>query len=529
MLKKEIFEYRFSNLLLALGIVACTAISIVSSLLMGNFIDFLSVKNEFDKEILIYLCLILVISVLSMGSNVYLAQFLPLKLQLNKSIEYSRDVMDGVLKVSQKNYLKREKGYYINLVTSSAFTCGDIYGQINVELVGNACCVLLLIIIAAYINLYFALIYLMYIPLFAVVVKTPSLKIANLQKVGLPTQDAFLSGTKKIVEDKRAINIARAGEYYSKLYKNRSEKYLKFITKFKWYTILSTNIPKIMSGILIVIIMGITAKLYFKQEVTLGTFFVIFQLSQLLQEPLNRCFEIIIYRSINEAHIERVREFKEEQKQSDGFRVKYQKMKNLALLNDGKIYSSPEKEKMLFSIAKMVFPKKKLILLKGGNGTGKSTLLNLLTGFSDIEVYEGELKLENSLSKASYLSYPILFAEGDLKENMFGTGIDSEVFEMLGITFGNKKINEAGVNLSYGEQQKLGLLRVLSQESDVIVLDEPFSNLDKETVQHLTSYLVQLKEKKSVIAVMHSNELDEFADVIFEIRDKKCRLNLLDC
>ncbi len=229
MLKKRFFEYRFSNLLLAMGIVVCTAISIISSLLMGNFIDFLSLKKEFDKEILIYLCLILVISVLSMVSNICLAQFLPLKLQLNKSIEYSRDVMDGVLKISQKNYLKREKGHYINLVTSSAFTCGDIYGQINVELVGNVCCVFLLIIMAAYINPYFALIYLMYIPLFAVVVKSPSLNIAKLQKVGLPTQDAFFSGTKKIVEDKRVINIARAEEYYSKLYRNRSEEYLKFV------------------------------------------------------------------------------------------------------------------------------------------------------------------------------------------------------------------------------------------------------------------------------------------------------------
>ncbi len=195
--RKGIFELRFRNILMAFGIVLCTALSIAASLLLGKFIDFLADRPAFDRDTAIYLAVILIALVLSIIAGIVLAQFLPLKVQLAKSMEYTRGVMNGLLKTSQKNYQSKEKGYYINLVTSSAFTCGDIYGQMNIELVGNLLCVLLMICIAAYINPYFALVYLIYIPLFAVLTQKPNKKIAAFQKDGLPTQDAFLSGTKK--------------------------------------------------------------------------------------------------------------------------------------------------------------------------------------------------------------------------------------------------------------------------------------------------------------------------------------------
>lgn len=515
--KKRVFEISFSNTILAFGIVICTALSIVSSILVGKFIDFIENKPNFDQDTFLYLFSILGAMILTTVASIYLAQYFPLRLQLKKSIDYSQKVMNGLLKISQKNYQSKEKGYYINLVTSSAFTCGDIYGQINVELVGNAMCVLLLIIIATYISPYLGGIYLLYIPIFALLTQKPNKKIAAFQKVGLPTQDSFLSGTKKIVEDKRSINIARAESYYSNSYKKRSEKYLSFVTKFKWYSILATNIPTMLSAMLTVATMGIAAKLYFDEIVTLGTIFVIFQLSQLLQSPLNRCFEILIYRSINDVHIERIQDFDDLQQEKSGFEKVYSNQEKLALVRNGKLFSTAEKRKMLFSVEDLAIPKNSLVLIKGKNGTGKSTLTNYLTGFVDIDVFDGTVKLDNSLSNAAYLSYPILFAEGNIEENMFGVEIDQEVYEMLGASFEGKNINESGNNLSLGEQQKLGLLRVLSSKAAVVVLDEPFTNLDKDTIYSLTAYIAKIKGKKSIIVITHSPELDPFADMILRI------------
>lgn len=517
----RIFELRFSNLLLASGIVVCTALSIVSSILLGNFFDFLAARLTFDRDTFLYIVIILCALLLSIISNAVLAQFLPLRLELKKSVTYSQEVMSDLLKISQKSYQSKEKGYYINLVTSSAFTCGDIYGQLNVELVGSIMCVFLMLAVAACINPYFGLIYLVYIPIFALLTQKPNKKIAEFQKAGLPTQDAFLSGTKKIVEDKRTINVARAEEYFEKIYKERSQKYLSFVTKFKWYSILSTNMPTVLSVILTAVTLGISAKLYLDKRVTIGTILVIFQLSQLLQEPLKRCFEILTYRSINEAHVERISKFRELKNESTGFERVYQEQDSLANIHAGKLFSTSAKERMLFSTEELVLPKNKLIVIKGGNGTGKSTFVNLLTGFADIDIFDSRIELDETLSRTAYLSHPLLFTNGDLNENMFGKEINPIVLDMLGITFQDKKINESGNNLSFGEQQKVGLLRVLSSNSKVLVLDEPFTNLDQVSIERLTTYIAELKKEKTVIVIMHSHELDEFADIMLNISNEK--------
>ncbi len=147
--------------------------------------------------------------------------------------------------------------------------------------------------------------------------------------------------------------------------------------------------------------------------------------------------------------------------------------------------------------------------------------MNLMTGFTDIGILEGRMELDETLQNAAYLSHPILFADGSLEENMFGNKISPELLEMLDITFQDKNINESGSNLSYGEQQKLALLRVLSSDCGVIVLDEPFTNLDHETIGRLSDYIASLKNKKSIIAIMHSPELDQAADVILKIDNEQ--------
>ncbi len=101
--------------------------------------------------------------------------------------------------------------------------------------------------------------------------------------------------------------------------------------------------------------------------------------------------------------------------------------------------------------------------------------------------------------------------------------MDEEVFKMLNITFENKEINENVRNLSFGEQQKVNLLRVLSSDKKVVILDEPFTNLDKETIHNLVDYINKYKSEKAFIIVCHSTELDTIANAIYEIED--CHLN----
>ena len=92
-----------------------------------------------------------------------------------------------------------------------------------------------------------------------------------------------------------------------------------------------------------------------------------------------------------------------------------------------------------------------------------------------------------------------------------------ELLDVLGIDYLDKEITFNPINLSLGEQQKIFLARVFLQGRDLILLDEPLTNLDMETKVRLRGYIESLKDTKTFLIITHDNELKEIADTRLEI------------
>ena len=142
--------------------------------------------------------------------------------------------------------------------------------------------------------------------------------------------------------------------------------------------------------------------------------------------------------------------------------------------------------------------------IKGPNGSGKSTLLRIILGITNPT--KGSISINSPKDKCylghknalkNYLSLDdnILLMEF---ENHPGLKKYIEILDL-------KRYLDVNVaNLSYGQQKKLGLLRLFLNSSDLIILDEPFVGLDKETQIILTDFLTdQLKENKTLIYTSH--------------------------
>lgn len=516
----KLFQPNFKTLSLVFGICLTMILSIATNVLFSKFIDSIQQSRFNVKENIYYIVGLFLLTVISLIFTLFFVNYFPLKMQLKKSIETSQRVMKEVLNIPQKDYQDKDSGYYINLVTSSSFTFADVFAQINTQLIGNILCVLILLVISAFINIYFTVLFIIYIPIYYVITQAPTKKISKFQESGLPTQDAFLSSTKQIVTDKRSINISKAEDYYNKAYCEKSNKYLKFVTKYKLFEIISEQMPSILSGILQISTLGLSTYLFYKNQISLGTIILMFQFSNLLQDPVNRCFQILIYKAVNKPHLARIQEFIGQYKNS-GFEKYYKDQNELLVINDGKFYTTDKKDQLLFEVDHMEIKKNSLVIVKGENGSGKSMFVNFITGYSDPGSFTGDISIDTSVKDVAYLSYPILLVNGDLEENLFKKPIKKELIDVLNIDFENKIIDDKSRNLSFGQQQKLNLLRVLSKDSNVIILDEPFTNLDKESIEDLTEYIISLKDNNTVIAITHSEELDEKADYILNIQDKK--------
>lgn len=79
-------------------------------------------------------------------------------------------------------------------------------------------------------------------------------------------------------------------------------------------------------------------------------------------------------------------------------------------------------------------------------------------------------------------------------------------------------ISEYGGNLSSGQAQRIGIARAIYRESiQVILLDEPTSNLDAESVNVLKRELKNLSMDKTCIVVSHDNTLKDIFDITLNL------------
>ena len=131
--------------------------------------------------------------------------------------------------------------------------------------------------------------------------------------------------------------------------------------------------------------------------------------------------------------------------------------------------------------------------IKGGNGSGKSTLLRIILGITSpskglIQAYDQDLKISYLGHNNAIKNYLTPIENLDLLFSGDELNLALEWLNKFGLSHVQ---DELTASLSFGQQKKLALIRVLAQPSDLLVLDEPFVGLDQATADELNSFLAQ--------------------------------------
>lgn len=168
-----------------------------------------------------------------------------------------------------------------------------------------------------------------------------------------------------------------------------------------------------------------------------------------------------------------------------------------------------------------------MIGLVGHTGSGKSSLINLLLRFYDINndlsgsIYVDDMDI-TTLDKRTYrehigivLQEPVLF-KGTIASNIkFGKDVtDEEVEKVLKMIGGqkiidkfplgiNQKITRSGLNMSAGEKQLISLARVLIHNPSILIMDEATSHIDLETEEMVKNALKVVSKDRTVIVIAH--------------------------
>jgi NitT/TauT family transport system ATP-binding protein len=174
---------------------------------------------------------------------------------------------------------------------------------------------------------------------------------------------------------------------------------------------------------------------------------------------------------------------------------------------------------VLDGISLTVSPSEQVALL-GRSGCGKSTLLQIAAGL--IRPTRGAVRIDGArVEKPSprwnlMFQRPLLFPWLTVAENVGlglrfagSTGIATRVADLLRLVrldgYGTRRVTE----LSGGEQQRVALARSLATDPDVLLLDEPFSALDRDTRTALRAEVRRIAGELGLTLVLVTHDVDD--------------------
>ena len=224
--------------------------------------------------------------------------------------------------------------------------------------------------------------------------------------------------------------------------------------------------------------------------------------------------------------IERL-EVKEKVKEIEPIKINIQKgmeivSKNLVEVNNLDLKAG---DKLLLEDVSFKIKRNKKIALLGANGSGKTTLLKKIIDASKTENLRGKnIKINNKV-KIGYFSQnqDTLNEEKSILENVKYNSSYNETFIRINLNlfgFREDDVYKKVEDLSGGERVKVALCKVILEDNNLLILDEPTNYLDIISMKSLEDALKNTE--KTMIVVSHDKHfIEDICDYFLEIKDKK--------
>ncbi len=278
------------------------------------------------------------------------------------------------------------------------------------------------------------------------------------------------------------------------------------------------------------------------QNISLGTLFLFISMSGLLFRPLRQIADRFNTLQMGMVSTERIFKILEDESEiRDNGEIDYSSFNGLIEFKNVK-FSYVQNQIVIDDISFKLNPGETLAIV-GPTGSGKSTIINLITKFYEIDsgsiLIDGEniddFKLDNIRSKIGVILQDVFMFADTIFNNisLYNKNIsikdversakELEIHDFIQSLPGGYDFNvsERGGTLSSGQKQLIAFLRVLVNNPDILILDEATSSIDSYSEDLIKKATKKITKDKTSIIIAHRLSTVESADKIIYMENGK--------
>ena len=495
---------------------------------------------EQKKNLILVIPILIVLAFAVKAASLYIAKVIMIGVAADVTKDIQFDVFSSILNADTKLIENKHSGYFISNISNDVGMITNLVSTGILNFFKDSLTLIGLLSVMFYQNWKLSLFAIIMIPIASVAAKSLGKRIGKVTNEQMKKAGRLNSYLMEILKNHKLAKIFQRENYEHERANKMIEDLKETSQKISVVFIRPSPIMELLTGIMIALLIYISADLISKGELEVSNFFSFLAAMMLAYQPVRSLatLNIAIQQGLEGAksvlpvidHVPEVLDKKNPKELVvDKGEINFEKV-NFNYIKDG--------SRILNSV-NLNIPGQKMTALVGHSGAGKSTVLNLIPRFYDAD--SGDIKIDKqsiydssiySLRKnISLVSQDTTLFDDTIFNNIAYANLNasmtdvkdaakysfaSEFIEKLPDKY-DTLIGENGVRLSGGEKQRLSIARAILKKSPIILLDEATSSLDAETENKIQKAISFLTKGRTTIVIAHRLSTILNSDVIYVI------------
>ena len=549
-LKRLYFEYtrkHLKQLLLSLffALIVAGSTSAIAYLL-DPAIEKIFIEK--DQTLMVIIPLFITIAFATKGLSLYMAKVLMIGVAEEVRKDMQCNMLDNLISADTAFIEGKHTGKFISILSNDVNHITNLVSVGILNLFKDSLTLVGLIMVMFFQNWKLSLIAIIMIPLASFAAKTLGKRIGKVATEQMLKAGILNTYLIELFKNHKLIKIFQQEKYENE----RAEKFINDVKekskKIATIFVRSSPIMETLTGIMIAILIFYSGKLVLKNEIDVSTFFSFLAAMMLAYQPVRSLATLNI--AINQglsAAIRILPVIDEKSKLAESehdLEIKVNKgdieFKNVSFKYDNE---NKEITKPTLNSVNLKILGSKMTAIVGHSGAGKSTILNLIPRFYDINsgdiLIDGQSVYKSTISSLrkniSLVSQDTTLFDDTIRNNIAYANLEAsqkEIEEAAKYSFASEFIEklpnkyetiigENGTRLSGGEKQRLSIARAMLKKSQIILLDEATSSLDAETENKIQDAINFLTKDRTTIVIAHRLSTILNSDKIYVIDSGK--------